>query len=482
MTLRWRLFLSSLLVLAITLGVITVAFVLILRTRPAPPTPTYQRLAALAQGIDVPNIARRAVMQDELGSIAAERGVRVLLVDMRRSLVTYDSAGAFVPGSRIELQADVYTLPPPLQRGNPGTSGLFGNFVDHQNGPVWLFVALEVVRSGFAANAVVLAEEQGQQSLQDALVDFTGVLLPLLCQAGAVGGIIALLLADGISRTVARPLQGVAQAAAGMASGNYNERVPVTGPPEVRAVAAAFNNMGAQVQSTQKAQQDFLANVSHDLKTPLTSIQGYSQAIIDGAARNPVAAAQIIHEEAARLNRMVVELTDLARLQAGRMSMRWSSVDMAQLTNAIGERLQIMAQEKFITMQVDARPVGEVIGDGDRLAQVLTNLISNAIKYTPPGGKVWIATRSAEGGIHIVVKDTGVGITPEDQARIFERFYQVDEARGPGRGTGLGLAIVNEIVHAHSGKISVFSDGKGKGSTFTVWLPLQQASTIVKRR
>lgn len=483
MKLRWRLLLSSLFVLGVTLGVMAIAFLLILQTRPAPPTPTYQRLAALAQSVDVPAIARRALIQDELGRVAAERDVRVLLVDMRRGVVTYDSAGLFSPGAAIEMQADVYTLPSPLQRGTFTTSnGVFGSFRDVDGDENWLFVALEVVRSGFAANAVVFADVQGQTSLQDTLVDFADVLLPLLCQAGVVGGVIALVLSDGISRTIARPLQSVAQAAGGMAAGNYSERVPVTGPPEVRAVATAFNNMGAQVQTAQKAQQDFLANVSHDLKTPLTSIQGYSQAIMDGAASNPVAAAQIIHEEAARLNRMVVELTDLARLQAGRMSMHWSPVDMAQLTSAIAQRLQIMAQEKYITMQVDARPVGEVAGDGDRLAQVLTNLISNAIKYTPPGGRVWVATRAAEGGIHFIVKDTGVGIAEHDLGRIFERFYQVDKARGPQRGTGLGLAIVSEIVQAHGGRISAASDGEGKGSTFTVWLPSSQASTVLRKR
>ena len=283
-----------------------------------------------------------------------------------------------------------------------------------------------------------------------------------------------------MSRDSRASLQSVAAAAAGMAAGNYGERVPVTGPPEVRAVATAFNNMGAQVQTTQKAQQDFLANVSHDLKTPLTSIQGYSQAIVDGAASNPVAAAQIIHEEAARLNRMVTELTDLARLQAGRMSTDRSPLDIAQLTSAVAERLQIMAKEKYITMLVDARPVAEVSGDGDRLAQVLTNLISNAIKYTPPGGKVWVATRAADAGIHVIVRDTGVGISAHDLERIFERFYQVDKARGPQRGTGLGLAIVKEIVTAHGGRITAFSDGEGKGATFTVWLPI--AGALTRRR
>src|SRR5262249_26168006 len=149
-----------------------------------------------------------------------------------------------------------------------------------------------------------------------------------------------------ISRTIVKPLQAVARAATDAAQGTYSLKAPISGPKEVRAVAEAFNYMAAQVQATQQAQQDFLANVSHDLKTPLTSIQGYSQAIMDGAASDPVEAAKIIYEEAGRLNRMVVELTDLARLQAGRLSMRTTAVDVAQIAEVVAQRLAIVAKEK----------------------------------------------------------------------------------------------------------------------------------------
>jgi signal transduction histidine kinase len=240
--------------------------------------------------------------------------------------------------------------------------------------------------------------------------------------------------------------------------------------------------MADEVQSEQQAQQEFLANVSHDLKTPLTSIQGYSQAIIDGAASNPVAAATIINDEAARLNRMVVELTDLARLQAGRLSMQMTGLDMGQLAEAVGQRLSIVAREKGVDLRLETMPMPEVAGDGDRLAQVLTNLISNAINYTPPGGTVTVRTQVANGGVEVIVEDTGVGIPPSELPRIFERFYQVDKARGPRRGTGLGLAIVQEIVQAHGGKITASSAGENRGSTFTIWLPSPNLTTIMRRR
>jgi signal transduction histidine kinase len=266
-----------------------------------------------------------------------------------------------------------------------------------------------------------------------------------------------------------------------VAEGHYQQSIPISGPVEVRAVAQAFNSMSEKVRTEQQSQQDFLANVSHDLKTPLTSIQGYSQAIIDGIG-SPQQAAQIIREESERLNRMVVELTDLTRLQAGRLSMQTAAIDLGQLTTAVTQRLAIMAREKGVELDVSAPSMPEIAGDGDRLVQVVTNLVSNAIKFTPAGGKVTVRTQVRRGGVELSVEDTGQGIPEAELARIFERFYQVDKARGPQRGTGLGLAIVHEIIQAHGGTITVASAGENRGATFTVWLPSPDLSTLVRRR
>jgi signal transduction histidine kinase len=356
-----------------------------------------------------------------------------------------------------------------------------GNF--YEAGREWLVFGMPALRSIQGETYYLLfADPRRTQSLQGALSEFGTELLPLLLQAAVVGLLVAVALAILISRSIARPLQTVAQAAMVVAGGRFNQRIPVKGPREVRAVADAFNRMADEVQSEQQAQQDFLANVSHDLKTPLTSIQGYSQAIMDGAAPNPVAAAKIIYDESARLNRMVVELTDLARLQAGRLSMHMTALDIGQLTGAVAQRLSIVAEEKGIQLNIETSPMPEIAGDGDRLEQVLTNLISNAINYTPSGGMVSVRTQIANGGVEVSVQDTGVGIAPADLPRIFERFYQVDKARGPRRGTGLGLAIVQEIVQAHGGRITAGSAGEGLGSIFTVWLPSPNLTTIIRRR
>jgi signal transduction histidine kinase len=202
---------------------------------------------------------------------------------------------------------------------------------------------------------------------------------------------------------------------------------------------------------------------------------------MDGVTRDSPEAARIIYDEAARLNRLVVELTDLMRMQSGRLSMKTEALDVGEIATAIGTRLAVVARKKNITMKLKTAPMPQIAGDGDRLAQVLINLISNAIKFTPSGGEILVKTQVNNGGVEVTVQDNGIGIPLADLPRVFERFYQVDKARGPQRGTGLGLAIVQEIVQAHGGTISVQSAGEDKGSTFTVWLPSPQLSTLISR-
>lgn len=493
MGLRGRLLASYLLLLAITIGVILVAAIYILNTRPVPPQPTWQQLASLALSSDLDRVLSNArggpLLQSlddvlaQLEQLAQQSDVRILVFSDPSRQVLFDSADSLTVGTPLNGTVEDFPVTQRVVRNIllPVVDSVAGSFVDA--GQEWLFFGLPVLRSLRGENYYVLfADPRPTQSLQDALTEFGTELLPLLAQAAVVGMVVAVALAIIISRSIAQPLQTVAKAVAVVSGGRFNQRVPIKGPTEVRAVADAFNRMAEEVQSEQKVQQEFLANVSHDLKTPLTSIQGYSQAIIDGAASNPVAAAKIIYDEAARLNRMVIELTDLARLQAGRLSMQMTGLDIGQLAEAIGQRLAIVAREKGVDLRLETMPMPEIAGDGDRLAQVLTNLISNAINYTPEGGTVTVRTQVANSGVEVSVEDTGVGIPPSELPRIFERFYQVDKARGPRRGTGLGLAIVQEIVQAHGGRITASSAGENRGSTFTIWLPSPNLTTIMRRR
>jgi signal transduction histidine kinase len=485
--LRARLLASYLFLLTLTLVVIVLTFLIFAGTRQEPPISAYQRLAAFIQNLNVNELTRqffeanpqrlRASGVELLTNFAALQNVRVVVVNFDTNVVLFDSENTYQRPEQLYLTVDRYNLPPQVarqlqQRLPPGARLIFGAFSD-PNQTEWLFSGFVNFSQQFNSSyGILVADTPSIRSLQDALNDFgTAIATPLL-QSAFIGFVVAFILATLISRTLAKPLQTFAAAAIAIANGKYEQTVPVTGPHEIRAVAEAFNRMASEVHTTQQAQRDFMANVSHDLKTPLTSIQGYSQAIMDGTAKDPTRAAAIIYDEAGRLSRMVSDLTELARLQAGALAMQKAQIDIGQITEAVVHRLHVVAEQKGITLNTDIQKIFPLIADGDRMAQVITNLISNAIKYTPPGGSVWVAVKPERGGVEIIVRDTGIGIPKSELSRIFERFYQVDKARGPERGTGLGLAISREIVHAHGGKIAVQSTGEEQGAAFIVWLPI----------
>jgi signal transduction histidine kinase len=266
------------------------------------------------------------------------------------------------------------------------------------------------------------------------------------------------------------------------------KRLPLEGPREVKDLTRAFNEMTGRVQASQDSQREFVANVSHELKTPLTSIQGFAQAILDGTAdtgESRQQAAAIIYNEAGRMHRMVLDLLDLARMDAGTIEFQRTAVDINALLRNIREKFIPQARSAKITLEQEGEIPHPILGDGDRLAQVFTNLVDNALKFTPPGGKVKLYASQLEDKAEVTVSDTGAGIPPEALPSIFDRFYQADQSRkgGEKHGAGLGLAIAHEIIQAHGGTISVRSE-PGKGSSFIIQLPIltPETTTIVAKR
>jgi two-component system, OmpR family, sensor kinase len=300
------------------------------------------------------------------------------------------------------------------------------------------------------------------------------LMLPVL-GAGGAGLVISLFVAFWLSRWIGDPLQGVVVASKQLPSAN-TQPLNLHGPHEVQELTRAFNEMNVRLKISQQAQRDFVANVSHELKTPLTSIQGFSQALLDGMAGTPQEqkqAAQVIFDESGRMHRLVLDLLDLARLDAGTFELQQSPVDLSALLMNISEKMAPQARSANIEIRVAASDLPLITGDGDRLAQVFTNLIDNAIKFTPPGGTISINGSQRGSGVQVEVSDSGEGISPDALPNIFSRFYQADPSRSGGQkhGAGLGLAIVSEILKAHGGKISVRSE-LSKGSTFIVYLPV----------
>jgi signal transduction histidine kinase len=405
-----------------------------------------------------------------LDETAVQNNVRILVLEAATLIVIYDSDvnDAWLGDTIRADEIDRRFLP------STDANTVAARF-QHDNGSTWVLYSRSLISdTGVDRQMVVYAVPEPTPR---AFFDELGF-GRALGWAGLLAMVVAALLGGWIARSVVRPLQKLAGAAEAIAAGDYEQRLPLQGPEEVQRVAASFNTMSTEVTKTRNAQRDFVANVSHDLKTPITSIRGWSQALLDGTAVNPTdqqQAASIIYTESERMERMVNGLLDLARIESGQFTLQQEPVNLQTLLLYLHQSFLPRAQEHQITLTLAAPTAFTVWGDYDRLAQVMGNLLDNALAHTPPGGQVQLGlTRQGENAVDIWVKDTGKGIPTEELNRIFERFYQVDKSRmrGNGRdGSGLGLAIVQELVQLHHGRVLAHSE-VGQGSLFIVRLPL----------
>lgn len=378
---------------------------------------------------------------------------------------------------RIQPDHTVYDSQPQAPDLRWGTAGSppvgRGSLMDSQ-GQIWLFTSRPL--SEGRQLYVLVPREGGLKMLfsprfRDIFRD--EIIKPFL-RIGFGAGLLALITAFGISRSITKPLQEMADAAEDLAGGEHR-RINPSGPKEIQSLAHSLNEMIAKVHASRHAQRDFVANVSHELKTPLTSIRGFAGAIRDGTAETmeeKSQAAEIIEKEADRMYRMVQDLLDLARLDAGTAGLNREPLQIKEVLSTVVRQLSPQAGEAEVQLELTAGSLPTVVGDRDRLAQVFTNLVDNAIQHAPPGSAVKIEVQSRGSELIISVTDSGEGIPEEDQNRIFERFYQVDKSRARSikSGTGLGLAIVHELVKAHGGSIKLFSE-PGLGTTFQVMIP-----------
>jgi two-component system OmpR family sensor kinase len=298
-----------------------------------------------------------------------------------------------------------------------------------------------------------------------------GDLTPRLLLAGAAGLVAAVIASLVVSQSVYAPLQRVTRAVRAVARGDYRQKIPASGPAEIRELARDVNEMTEAVQQSQETLREFLVNVSHELKTPLTSIAGFAQALSDGTIADDEGrerAARVLHAESRRVLHLVEELLDLSRIESGQTRMNLRPVPLNELFAHLRDVFSLRAEETGVAFEVADGALPAVQADEDRLEQVLGNLLDNAFRHTPKGGSVRLdARRNGRRLVDIIVTDTGEGIPAEDLPRVFDRFYRGDASRG---GTGLGLAISKQIVLAHGGQIAVECPPEG-GARFTVTLP-----------
>lgn len=284
-----------------------------------------------------------------------------------------------------------------------------------------------------------------------------------------VGGLTALML----TRMILRPLTQMNESSERIAQGRYDERVPVPGTVELAGVATQFNHMAERLEQVEQQRVALIGNVSHELRTPLSVLQGYLEGLEDGLFPGDEETYAMMADEVARLRRLVQDLQDLSKVEAGQINLELQEFDLLPLARQISQQMQVKANPKNLTIEIDTGlPAALVVADRDRVAQILVNLVSNAIRYTPAEGKITIAVTALARTMSVAVADTGIGIPEESLPYLFERFYRVDRSRSrTSGGSGIGLTIARHLAWSMGGELSVYSAGRDMGSTFTLTLP-----------
>lgn len=294
----------------------------------------------------------------------------------------------------------------------------------------------------------------------------------LLIAAGAALGV-GLVVSLVLSRQITGRVQRLSAASARIAGGDYAERVETGGARELAQLAASFNAMAASLEDTERRRRELIGDVAHELRTPVTVLRGYIEGLGDGVFPPTAETWARLEAETGRLERLVEQLSELSRAESGTLRLDIRPIGALQALDAVAARFRPQLQEKGLALVVEEpAQCPDVLADGDRLAQVLDNLVANAMHYTPAPGTVTLQLRAAGGTVTFAVIDTGVGLAPEDLERVFERFYRVDRSRARASGgSGVGLTIARALVKAMGGTLTAESPGAGSGSTFTLTLP-----------
>jgi histidine kinase len=305
------------------------------------------------------------------------------------------------------------------------------------------------------------------------LTSFRSAVGQALLTAGVAAAVVGLATSALLLRQILRPLGEIAASSRRIAEGRYDERVAVPASDELATVATSFNAMAASLEQIEQQRVALIGNVAHELRTPLTGIEGYLEGLIDGVfAPEPETFGEMQHE-VRRLRRLVEDLQTLSNVEAGQVRLHLADVDLDAVAQRVVSQLSPQATTACLEVEAVAGAAPLVAwADPDRVAQILLNLVGNAVRYTPEGGCITVRLGADEEHVWAAVVDTGVGIAAEELPLIFERFYRVDRSRARASGgSGIGLTIARHLAWAMGGDLSAASPGPGKGSTFTLTLP-----------
>ena len=322
--------------------------------------------------------------------------------------------------------------------------------------------------------------------MSDLAASFTQAVNEVLLVAASFAFLTAVLVSTFVARQIVKPVQEMKAASQRIAAGRYDERVQVAGEDELAELGHSFNRMAQELAQTEERRRQLIGDVAHELRTPLSSIRGVMEGLQDGILPPEPKTFTSVEQEVNRLQRLVRDLEELSKAEAGQIPLEKERIDPAELVETVIFRLGQQFADKQVSLNIDIPPDLPTISvDPGRMTQVLLNLLGNALQFTPSGGHVTVqclVNDSSSSGcqdlgsdpcLQITVADTGIGLTAAQISHIFERFYRVDKSRSrAGGGSGIGLTISKHLVEAHGGRLTAASSGLNQGSVFMIVLPI----------
>lgn len=417
-------------------------------------------LSYLTQNLSLPRF------QDQLNSIDRISGAQIWIVDKQGLVYQASSHGKDnVQGTHLDQEQYQQIL-----QGKT-VSSISKNDVYFNT--KMMSVAVPLINNGQVLGATIM-----HIRLDDIQHNLMSVYW-LIMIAAMFSILVAFVMIYFMSRRLAEPIKDMTNVSLAMAEGDFTERVDVTSNDEIGQLAATFNYMVSKLGNLEQMRRDFIANVSHELRSPLTSIRGFIQGVIDGTIddKDKEKYLGIALEETNRLSRLVNDLLELARMESGGIKLDQQPFHLSRVAEKVAAQFERYAAEKDVIINTHVADDLMILADHDRVEEIMINLLDNAIRFSPPKGHIDIKAVKEKNKAMISVSDMGKGIPPEEIENIFDRFYKVDKARTRSKGgTGLGLAIIKQLIRAHGEEIQVQSE-VGKGTTFTFTMPIVRKIT-----